>query len=55
VHAIPVIDGLAVTSENDLMEALSDVHGMKVQLINDFDVPWIESKSKPYPKYKKTL
>jgi len=55
IHAIPVFDGQLITSEKDLYDALNDVPEMRVELINDFDVPWIEYKSKPYPKYRKKL
>jgi hypothetical protein len=38
-----------------LQNALSEEPDMKVELINDFELPWIEFRGKVYPKYRKTL
>ena len=53
IHAIPVIDGKLISSEHELMGSLGD-KDMRVDLINDFEVAWLDY-SKPYPKYQKTI
>jgi len=49
IHAIPVIDGQLISSEIELMGCLGDKE-MKVDLISDFEVAWLDFV-KPYPKY----
>ena len=48
-------DGQLITCEKDLHDAITEFPEMTVELINDFDVPWIEFRGKSYPKYRKTL
>ena len=52
IHAIPVYDGSLVKSENDLAEYLQDNGDLIVELVNDFELPWITRKASLYPKYK---
>ena len=54
IHAIPVYDGSLVKSENDLAEYLQDNGDLTVELVNDFELPWIQRKASNYPKYKNT-
>ena len=70
VHAIPVIDGQLVKSEYDVLQALQSsgegqkkevggrpiLKGLEAGLINDFEVPWMQTKTTlKYPGYKRTL
>ena len=54
VYAIPVFDGHLISSENDIQENLIEFGEMNVDLINDFDIPWVLKKSAQYPKYRRT-
>ena len=44
VHAIPVYDGVQISSETDIMDSLIDIGEMNVELINDFEIPWVLRK-----------
>jgi len=53
VNAIPVYDGHLIKSDGDLADLISEVQEMSVDLLNDYDVPWIEQKGVSYPKYRR--
>ena len=55
VYAIPVYDGSLIASEHDLLDAISELGEMSVDLINDFEVAWAERKTVNYPKYRRRL
>ena len=52
VHAIPVYDGSLVRSEVDLAEYLQENGDLVVELVNDFELPWVQKKLVRYPRYK---
>ena len=52
VHAIPVYDGSLVKSEEELAEALQENGDLVVELVNDFELPWVQRKVVHYPKYR---
>lgn len=54
VHAIPVYDGSLIATESDIIENLIEVGEMNVELINDFEIPWVSKKALAYPKYRRT-
>lgn len=53
MHAIPIYDGMLISSEGDIIENLIEYGEMNVDLLNDFEIPWICKKNNPYPKYRK--
>lgn len=53
VHAIPVFDGHFIQSQNDIHEALIEQGEMQLDLINDFEIPWVKRKPTNYPKYRR--
>ena len=53
VHAIPIFDGQHISSEADLSDNLIDFGEMNVELISDFDIPWVVRKTGAYPKYRR--
>lgn len=53
VHAIPVFDGHLIQSESDIHDNLIDAGEMNVELINDFEIPWVLKKTINYPKYRR--
>ena len=54
VHAIPVYDGHLIASETDIQDILLDQGEMNVELVNDFEIPWVLRKTVSYPKYRRT-
>ena len=54
MHAIPIYDGTLISSESDIVENLIDFGEMNVELVNDFDIPWVIKKTTTYPKYRRT-
>ena len=53
MHAIPIFDGHLISSESDIHDNLIDVGEMSVELINDFEIPWVLKKTVNYPKYRR--
>ena len=54
VHAIPVFDGYLIKNEDDLQEVLAADEELNVELLNDFDIPYVVKKTYSYPAYKRT-
>ena len=52
VHAIPVYDGSLVRSEIELAEYLQENGDLAVELVNDFELPWVQQKVVRYPRYR---
>lgn len=42
VLAIPVFDGFAISSFDDLIEVIGKLEGLPITIMNDFDVPWVQ-------------
>lgn len=40
--AIPVYDGFAIQTFDDLIEVVSKLDNLPIQILNDFDVPWVQ-------------
>ena len=60
LYAIPCIDGRLVKNEGVLFSIFhnkfaQNQEGFTVQVLNDFDIPWVEWKSSKYPMYMRTL
>ena len=54
VHAIPVYDGYLIKNEDDLLEVIASEEVLNVELLNDFDIPYVIRKTYTYPRYKRT-
>lgn len=60
LYAIPCIDGRLVKNEGVLFSIFhnkfsQNQDGFTVQVLNDFDIPWVEWKNAKYPMYTRTL
>ena len=53
-HAIPIYDGHMIKSDEDLQEIVAGEGDLLVELINDFDIPFVHKKGYSYPRYKRT-
>jgi len=53
VHAIPIFDGKLISQESDIIENIIEFGEMNVELLNDFEIPWVCRKNTPYPKYRR--
>lgn len=53
VLAIPTYDGSMIASVDDLNEHISKIRDAEVQVMNDFDVPWVQQTKQKFPKVPK--